>query len=59
MRASTADNFDPEVEEPVAEGTAAADLEEDNLEVGDAPVPELDRTEAGAADVADCPAVTP
>ena len=58
MRASTADNFDPEVDESVA-GGAAADLGEDSLEVGDASVPELDRTEAGAADVADCPAVTP
>ena len=58
MRASTAVNFEPEVDEPVA-GGAAADLGEDSLEVGDASVPELDRTEAGAADVADCPAVTP
>ena len=61
MRASTAVNFDPEVDEPVSGGAVAAHPEEDNLEVeapsggamtsSSAPVPESDETEAGAAPV--------
>ena len=61
MQASTAVNFDPEVDEPVFRGAVAAHPKEDNLEVeassggamtsSSAPVPESDETEAGAAPV--------
>ena len=80
MRAKV--NSVPEVDEPTAGGTAASVPEDDNLEVGAspggdmtsstapvpesdkteagaAPVPELDRTEAGAVDIVDRPADTP